>query len=544
MKTGNFDIVVEANEELVNRAVGALFYKGFLDIRGSYGIPVEDIPASMTEFTKIGYMIKLKDGPTVDFIRRDNVGILISAEAIFNVLDGIELEFDIDFSIEASLVYDRNTNKLVIDLSKAKISDIDINDEYDLLVNVLNKFNEIIRKAIQTNLTDSYTSIDITPTLFSLDLPDMPPGDENKLSINMGTLKVLNNNVAAVCVNLLDYTGGNTASVVDFTEDKNLAVGITENAMHRVFDFWWDRTTNPKSITASDTYDVPYIDTFLNFIGGATKIATALATLGVLETDFTTEDVWVEYGATVRFRKPDFDLKSGNILEVDGSLSVDVWVTVKAKVSISIEVDTSGFIPDDWTPWDDDVVLEKKTSVVTLLGMRLDDLGVTIDKATGHVYLDAKNRLMGELEDIDLSIDLGDEWYTALPEYVLNVIIDFVEGLVESYMPPIVLSPALITEDIPGTGLTIEADIDVLDVFDDEVIVAAGIVIKGLPRTIIPVPRYIANTNPEALEVHRSDCPWVEEMNEENKTGYFILYDALKDGYDGCKYCLPKYHTR
>ncbi|HIH45430.1 MAG TPA: hypothetical protein HA257_10325 [Candidatus Methanoperedenaceae archaeon] len=544
MKTGNFDIVVEANEELVNRAVGALFYKGFLDIRGSYGIPVEDVPASMSEFTKIDYMLKLKDGPTVDFIRRDNVGILISAEAIFNVLDGIELEFDVDFSIEASLVYDRNTNKLVIDLSKAKISDIDINDEYDLPVKVLNKFNEIIRKAIQENLTDKYTSIDVTPTLFSLDLPDMPPGDENKLTINMGTLKVLNNNVAAVCVNLLNYAGGNTASVVDFTEDKNLAVGITENAMHRVFDFWWDRTTNPKSITASDTYDVPYIDTFLNFIGGATKIATALATLGILETDFTTEDVWMEYGATVRFRKPDFDLKSGNILEVDGSLRVDVWATVKARVSISIEVDTSGFIPDDWTPWEDDVVLEKKTSVVTLLGLRLNDLGVTIDKAQGHVFLDNENRLMGDLEDIDLSIDLGNEWYTALPEYVLNVIIDFVEGLVESYMPPIVLSPALITEDVPGTGLAIEADIDVLDVFDDEVIVAAGIKVKGLPRNITPVPRYIANTNPEALEVHRSDCPWVEEMNEEHKTGYFILYDALKDGYNGCKYCLPKYHTR
>jgi len=131
-----------------------------------------------------------------------------------------------------------------------------------------------------------------------------------------------------------------------------------------------------------------------------------------------------------------------------------------------------------------------------------------------------------------------------LPEDVLNHIIDWIEDLIKGRIPPIPLSPALFTQTIPGTTLTLEVDVDKLATNTDEAIVGASVKFKEIPLNITPVPMFIANRDPLALEVHRISCKRIEAMFEKNKVGYYSLLDALKDGYDGCKYCLPEYHTR
>lgn len=203
LRTDFFDLVVEINEELINRTLGALFYRGFLDVRGEYTVPVEEIPPALNEFRKISYKLKLKDGPTVDFLGRDTVKLLVSAEAVFKVLNGIRVEFDVVFSIQTSLVFDPETAKLSIDFSRAEISDVDINDRYDLPRSVLGKFNEILSIAVREDLLDK--SVDITPSLFLLKLPEMPPGDENRLPVKFKGMKILNDEVVALCINFLDY---------------------------------------------------------------------------------------------------------------------------------------------------------------------------------------------------------------------------------------------------------------------------------------------------------------------------------------------------
>jgi hypothetical protein len=185
----------------------------------------------------------------------------------------------------------------------------------------------------------------------------------------------------------------------------------------------------------------------------------------------------------------------------------------------------------------------RTTTNVTLFSLSISDLDISVDRAAGRVYLDDENRIMGDLEEIRVSVNLGDEWYTYLPEYILNKIIDFVEDLVKEKIPPIVLSPALISQEVPMLG-EVEVDVDVLETFEKEAVVSMMVSLKDIERFTIPVPRYVANSNPASLEVHRAECRWVQEINEENKVGYFILYDAFKDGYDGCRYCLPEYHTR
>jgi hypothetical protein len=73
---------------------------------------------------------------------------------------------------------------------------------------------------------------------------------------------------------------------------------------------------------------------------------------------------------------------------------------------------------------------------------------------------------------------------------------------------------------------------------------AVDLRLAELPRKVFALPLFVANSNPKRTEVHRIGCDWVEEIDQAYRVGYYILNDAIHDGYDGCKHCLPEYHTR
>lgn len=60
----------------------------------------------------------------------------------------------------------------------------------------------------------------------------------------------------------------------------------------------------------------------------------------------------------------------------------------------------------------------------------------------------------------------------------------------------------------------------------------------------VGTPAYIANRNPKSWELHLANCRWVSKIAKWHKVPYDDLEVALRRGYDGCKYCLPEYHTR
>jgi len=543
VNTGRFDMVGEINKRLLNRMIGILFYKGFLAVKGTYQISSQDIPDALTEFTEIAYQISLKDPPHVNLVENGKLLLLVNAEAEFIILGGLQLEFDSTFSVKADYTYDHAHNSFFVDLAKATIDSVEINDTYNLAHNVMAKFNEIVSAAVQANLADEYTGFDVPLVLYSQELPLMPPGDAYKLTVEMGGVKTFHDSVLAGAVNILHYAGGNIANVTDFTQGKDLAVGISENAMHRVFNFWWDNTTWSKSIAKDETKEIDAIEDFFNFIEPVFSLATTMASLGFLETDYHVDRAWVEYGASAVFSQPDFNLAAGNLLSFSNfKVKVHVYARVKATITASLEVDSSSIIPDDWTPWEDDIVISKKTTTATLFNLS-EDIEINLNNAEGKVYLDDKNRIMGKITDIDITVSLGDDWFSHLVSAVINAIIGFVEKIVEDHLPPIVLYPAVITKDIPRLNTPLTLDLDVLDVYDEEIIIATNVKFEEMPKNCL-LPAFVANKNPSSLEVHRLDCQHVEEMSQGHKVAYYVLNDALEDGYDGCKYCLPEYHTR
>lgn len=527
MKTVGFDTVVEINESLVNRALAAAFYTTTIPhtIDGTYTPP--NVPPELLPYAKIEYKIRLKEPPTVDAFTGNIVRILFNIEAILTVLGGLVLEFDVASSVEASPTYDQAARKLTIDLKAARLVKVDFQDTYGLSQEVLQRLNSAIAAVVRSGILDQVETVDIAPVLYSIDLPDMPLGPDNQLTVGLGNIKILNRSVLAVCINLLGYTGGDINRLSDFSGGLDLCGGVSEAAMHRVFDFWWERTTHPKSISNEGRYDIPVLPNVLDALTDVgVDVTSALATMGLYIADVDVIGSWIDYRTSVRFGKPKFDLKRGNLIEVS---DLDLYIDLEVKLTFRIRARHRLF----WGLW----TISEAVYDVTLPPFSIRNQHVVVEKVLANIYLDSQNRIMAKLQKIDLEIDL--RWN--LPEQILNWIIDKLEEIISDNIPPLPLSPALITQKIPGTELTLQIDIDRLTTDEDEAIIGANIAFQQVGRTAIPVPKFLANRDPQSMEVHRADCAQLDAVLEKNKVGYYVLMDALKDGYRGCKDCLPEY---
>ncbi len=49
--------------------------------------------------------------------------------------------------------------------------------------------------------------------------------------------------------------------------------------------------------------------------------------------------------------------------------------------------------------------------------------------------------------------------------------------------------------------------------------------------------------NSRTLEVHLANCEWAAKTSKRNKVAYQGVERALKQGYNGCRFCLPEYDT-
>jgi hypothetical protein len=59
----------------------------------------------------------------------------------------------------------------------------------------------------------------------------------------------------------------------------------------------------------------------------------------------------------------------------------------------------------------------------------------------------------------------------------------------------------------------------------------------------LAVGQYPYTANRQTLEVHRSNCDWVQQMSRKNKVAYSDVNLAIQHGYNGCRFCLPDLST-
>lgn len=556
--TAGYDIVAEMKDGFFDRLLAAAFYTTrYMRFQGTMDLSdIAEKPeiSAMSEFTKVNYDVRVKEPPTVDTFKDNVVRIIINLDVSLTILGGIWVDLDSAVFADTKITLDHEG--IFLDLKNAEVDIVSINDKHKLPKKVINQFNEIIGEVIKKKLLEKYEKIKlpITPysdKLSSSELPYMPVGknevvisigdpeeDDNGFKLAVNNFKTLNENEIALCMNLMGYDGGDITKISDFSDGLDVCIGLSEGGMRRVFQFWWENTTLPKYKTINGTYSVPL--GLLNTLVDIAEFGEELVTLGFAKDKWDIEEIRFNYSATVSINEmPDFDLKGDNKVDFTfKSIRLNAGATLIFRIVSELVVDTSGWFPDWATPWEDDVTISKQTFLKNI-DLFNADVGIDVNKAEGKVYLDDRNRLMAKIEDLDINFDL--QW--DLPEVVLNWIVDFTCKILVDKLPAFPLSSALIAKEIPDLKLTLETDIDKLVINDVEAVIGANLKIKEMARKVF-VPKFIANRNPNSLEVHRASCEYIERILEINKVGYYVLIDALEDGYDGCHDCLPEYHNR
>jgi len=385
------------------------------------------------------------------------------------------------------------------------------------------------------------------------------------LPVRPGGFKILDQRVFAAGLNLFDNPLGNIQPVQNYVGNNDLWVGIPEKTMHQIFDYVWANTAcHLKRKHWSDTYNI-LSSNALNYINGFSDILTStipnLLTAGVLSSDVNVDYLKCDASVTVSVEKPTFDLLPGNKIQVTNlRANINIYLRVYTKVTLSSTVDTSGWIPDSLTPWEDDITTTS-TTTFNIIDQSFH-FSEALKEVEAELICDLTKGIFGRVAKLKVDLDLGID----LISDALNWLINSLATLIIPLVPPIRLLPALIEKEIEvkAMKLQMEKDIVKIDATDyvvpeklslqiepgpitidaDEFTAATKISLTAMPRKIFAMPLFVANCNPKRMEVHRIDCGWVDGIDQAYRAGYYILNDAIHDGFDGCKYCLPEYHTR
>jgi hypothetical protein len=501
-------------------------------LAGEYNF-VEGIPASLHDFTKFSYRIRMKNEPLIDLRGRDQIYIKFVIELKLTVLGGMPLEFDAGFFINSRIIYDAVGRKISFDLSQAVITDLYINDIYRFHPRFIENINQVMMVVLSSYLKEDKRTIEIPLVLRQLKLPMMPEGEAYQLPVRLGEVLILDNRLLVVGVNFFMQSAGDINIIEDMSGGSELYINLKEETLHQVFNFWWDNTEYDKSEHFSGSFPI-HSDGWLE---KASDLLTRLLSLGFIESKTSYHNLSCHYDGLVKIlEKPDFEFGEGNTVRLH-SLQIEArfQASFSAELIKDIKVDTSSFIPDRLTPWEDDKPLWRREESREIL--KLDqEVQLFINEAEGIISINQEHNLVIDIVKADIHLEMGDKWYNTLSESALNFIIDLFEQKILEKIPPLVISPALILSKYELGGYTMQVSTHSLSFDHDELVLRMNVGINELMSQGVPVPIYIANKR--SKKVHNYDCPSIEDIEMQNRLGFYVLYEALKEGYSACPSCI------
>jgi hypothetical protein len=534
VKTCGYDILLELDESLLNKALAAVFYTGTLKKSGDYAF-VDGIPKELQCFTSVKYKARLKNEPYVDLFGENKVYLKLSVELFLTVLTGIEIEFDVDFRALADIKFDMSKKTVSYDLSNTEISGITINDKMKVNKNALVRMNEIIGLVLSKFLTEDIKEVEIPLAMYNLELPEMPEGEQYLLPISVADIKILNKKVLAVGIDLFESTGGDLSQVADFTDGSEFFIAMKEDTLKKVFDFWWSYT----NLKEKRDFEGELPVTFKEKLGKGLDIFTRLITLGFIETESQVKDAVIKYQGSVEIlEKPEFDFDDNGLailkkLKVKAAFSAHIDALVNKKINL----DTSSFVPDKVTSWEDDIKLGQSEKQQNLLPVK-EEATLDLTDACCRITLNNQNNLVIKLESADFNLDLGGKWYQNLSANLLNQLLNLFEDNIIHNIPGFVISPSLVSSSVKIMGYSFGVTLGDVSFDNSELLIKANIGVNELSQRGIPVPLYIASKNSKKL--HRFDCEAVDDIDFENRIGYHIYDEALRNGFKPCGLCLKK----
>ncbi|WP_173379780.1 hypothetical protein [Fibrobacter succinogenes] len=568
IKTAGFDAVIVINERLINEACAALFYSNFLTFNGSvdfsegeHALPTDvlsRVPVTLKKCLKVDYRCKLLHEPYLDFRNDGKVSVHAHLRLYVWMLDGLEIRFDADLSLLVPLNFKpmiNSDNTLDIDMKNCVVQQFKVilkgQDKELANLNVKNLFSN----AIQDYLKNQSEPLTIKFPVFSSYLPYTRHDEDSKFSVEIAGVKVINGQLIVVAFYFLGRKNGYLSQLSDFAPNSNLALAVSKNAMQQTFDFFWNHTTWDKTFSFSKSFNLSVSNKYIKIgyqiiaftLDMAVKLVSRAFSAGFLETDIDVDalefNIFVEGDLD---HKPEFTFLTGNrvkISKIGGGIKIRI--SPQLHCTITETFDSSSFIPDSWTPWKDDIVLTRKHIKVPCIPMRIDLKDAHVKSCVGELSLDeATNTMKIQVKEfkIDDNVFGSDcplqKLNSILAAYVINKVGEFVIP----HIPPFLVSPPVNEPLIPNVSSTISVQAKKLEITPYEAIAGAYVTFDKMQTITEPMPKYVGNVN--TMEVHRLGCDCIYDTYETHQRGYYSLQKALEEGFDGCKKCLPAFHTR
>lgn len=610
MKTAGYDIALLLNEKFLNQLSGALFYSGFLTINGSVDLyngtlslehQVMDynkslsqglqgkVPDEMQPFMKMDFRFKLTQEPLISFEMSDKadspqIRVSLAMRTYFWLWEGLELKFDAYLSLLIP-IFIGSDMKLVVDFATADIEKMTLKYGGGMKPQMVEQMDSIVENAMHMYFSNHTicqrlelpclgTVIKdikdyITPDKAPKD-PNNPEDEEKELGIipiHIDAVRVVNDTVMVIGINVMDYSGGNPDKLHSFARNCSIALAISETVLFKVFNYVWTHSQFTKtfgskgdlclvknydslSIAKSGTFEIEKLDKFfdkatdiVSFIGnGMSRILTA----GVIGTsiDYQGMDFYYDVNVTIK-KEPKFDLLGGNVIYIyNMAFSAYFRLSCDCTYTYEVTADTSPFIPNSWTPWDDEVTLYEKTKTITLFDQHIRIDNLEVQYAKGRLQWDeSKQSLVIKIFEIKpyWNLDKPGSPLEKCPSKLRNWITDAIEAQIVKRIPEFTVSTKL-DFNLPYIPWPLKMKSKELEVTNSEAIISADLEFEQLKHDIYPVPKYVANIN--NMEVHKIGCDSVIDTYEVHQRGYHLLNDALNHGYDGCKNCLPAFHKK
>ena len=510
MQTGGYDVVAEISEKLANKLLCLAYYLGkFPAFKGTYALPI-DVPVDLRDFAQVGYEVALTNPPVIS-ARAGGSIVTFTGEAKFTVLGGIEVGTQAEFKLQVTPTFDTAKHTLCISFGNAQIENLELTGFTNVPATTTERLKTALSAELTKYLTQTVGTLELTPSLLTAE-------DALSLSIASLSASASNFNLAG---NILGRQGGNPNAIVHFCGDSHLGVGVTVDAMHRVYDNWWSQT--PKVVVANLNHTIDFSMPDWAETADDWLSAAASGFLVSVDEDFTGLEFNLK--ASFAFNKFNFDFKAGNRIDIAGSLTlkIDGSIDLLSKTTVSVLMGLGG-----------SETIKKKIPLATAVNL---PILIVLKSAIAEIGIDSQNRLVAKLVDFDLSIPF---LLPDVPDFGLDFVKNWIKQQFIDFVGSIVLAPAIIQQQIPGTDLTVQARVSSLNCNSQEALVGIKLRTLGV-GSYAP---YVGNKNKDHMEIHTKQCQYAKKIAPKNQVYYCDLEEAQEDGFDGCSFCLHDHHTR
>ncbi len=570
MMTGGYDVLIEINERLVNHALAAAFYSSFYTT--FEGSVVPKVRGPFEDLARVDYHIELNEPPFIDFSPTDKIRAHLNLKAIINVI-GRKVRTDVSVDLLGRMTLDPITKEISLDVQEVRIGELRFLDRYELPKIARNLVNEALVMVIHSNfvkgigvggLKEFNVPVTAAPDIIHLGdeiriflLPGFPgmtikipsvdvevsslvPAEtlvvgEVDMAVSPGFFGIISDQSMALAISMGDNVVGDPASIKDFTEGNDLAIGLSEVSLNRILDQAWSRV--PRDLTVNGHIPVDNVRELLDSLQGIKDMPSRFETLGLNKKNTEVEKAWVDFSATINPEKPKVRMGEGGTFEIyDTRVPGKAQAVVRATNVITTRKGQSAFSALLWGEPKEEKPPETKREEVTVYNFD-SSIEILLKRVVIALMVNSDGRLKIDVTDVDFFLDIP--WH--LPKFVLESISNRIEDTIKRDFPAFDLTEMLQEKLAPMFPFTPQLKIVKVSTEGSEALIIGNLEFKEVPRHIVPVPSFVADPRTANREVHRASCPSVRKIPEHAQIGYTSLYDALAEGLRGARDCLPEF---